>query len=50
MNRKSEKEPEMQTSREEQTRLAAYYLWEARGCRNGCDVEDWLEAEQSLEK
>lgn len=50
MSRKSEKGPETQMTREEEIRLAAYYLWEARGCRNGCDVEDWLEAEQGLEK
>jgi hypothetical protein len=23
----------------------AYELWEQRGCRQGCDLEDWLDAE-----
>ncbi|MCF8215834.1 MAG: DUF2934 domain-containing protein [Chlorobium sp.] len=35
-------------AKEEQIRLAAYFKWEERGCRQGTDVEDWIEAEDSL--
>ena len=28
----------------------AFELYEARGCQNGHDVEDWLQAEQELEE
>ena len=28
----------------------AFELYEARGCQNGHDVEDWLRAEQELEE
>jgi hypothetical protein len=34
-------------SRDEIARLA-YYFYEARGRRDGHDVEDWLSAEQEL--
>jgi hypothetical protein len=33
------------TSREAQIRELAFSLYEQRGRREGCDVEDWLEAE-----
>lgn len=26
----------------------AYHLYETRGRQNGCDIEDWLRAEQEL--
>lgn len=35
--------------REEEIRLAAYYLWKEKGENHGSDTEDWLEAEESLE-
>lgn len=35
-------------SREEEIRLAAYFKWEQKGRRHGSDVEDWLDAEDSL--
>ena len=28
----------------------AFELYEARGCQNGHDVEDWLQAEEELEE
>jgi hypothetical protein len=34
--------------REEEIRLAAYYLWKEKGENQGSDTEDWLEAEESL--
>ena len=37
-----------QEEREEQIRLAAYQLWEAKGKSHGSDKEDWAEAEDSL--
>ncbi len=35
--------------REEEIRLAAFYLWKEKGERHGSDVEDWLQAEAYLE-
>ncbi len=32
--------------RENNIRVAAYYCWEQRGRIHGCDVEDWIQAEQ----
>lgn len=37
-----------QREREEQIRLAAYKLWEAKGKQHGSDQEDWAEAESSI--
>jgi hypothetical protein len=28
--------------------LCAYHFYEKRGRQNGCDIEDWLRAEQEL--
>jgi Protein of unknown function (DUF2934) len=33
---------------EEQIRTRAYELYEARGCEEGHDQEDWLEAEAEI--
>ena len=33
---------------EQQIRLRAYELYEARGCCDGHDLEDWLEAEAEI--
>ena len=37
-------------SDERQERIAkrAYELYLERGCREGCDVEDWVDAEQEI--
>ncbi len=32
----------------DQVRRRAYELWIARGCRDGHDLEDWLDAEREL--
>ncbi len=34
--------------RDERVRLAAYYRWKEYGERDGCDLEDWCEAEKSI--
>ena len=33
---------------EEQIRLRAYMLYEARGCEPGLALDDWLQAEQEI--
>jgi hypothetical protein len=35
---------------EEQIRVAAYYRWVERGMCDGCDAEDWIEAEKQIRK
>ncbi|AOS83573.1 hypothetical protein BIU88_05085 [Chlorobaculum limnaeum] len=35
---------------EEQIRVAAYYRWVDRGMCDGCDAEDWIEAEKLFRK
>ena len=37
-----------EADREEQIRLRAYELYEARGRGDGHDLEDWLEAEAKI--
>ena len=36
--------------REEEIRLAAYYLWESEGCPEGRAVEHWAQAELLCQK
>ena len=38
------------TSREEQIRAAAYALFEQRGCGDGRDFDDWLQAEALVDR
>jgi len=33
---------------EEEIRVAAYYRWVERGMCDGCDEEDWIEAEKRM--
>jgi len=35
---------------EEDISKRAFELYEARGCQDGHDLEDWLQAEQELEE
>jgi Protein of unknown function (DUF2934) len=37
-----------EASHEEEVRRRAYELYQARGCREGHDLEDWLEAEAEI--
>jgi hypothetical protein len=41
-------EANAEASSEEQIRLRAYELYEARGREDGHDVEDWLQAEAEI--
>lgn len=36
--------------REDMVREAAYYYYEARGCVDGHELEDWLRAESDIER
>jgi len=38
----------VEADREEQIRMRAYELYEARGGEDGHDIEDWLEAEAEI--
>ncbi|PWW81539.1 hypothetical protein CR164_08985 [Prosthecochloris marina] len=49
-NETNEKQVMTQEQCEAQIRLAAYYLWQAKGEKHGSDVEDWLEAESAFAK
>ena len=39
-----------QEERQEEIRLAAYYLWIENGEQEGSDVENWLKAEAEIEE
>ena len=43
-----EEDPVQALPLEEQIRLRAYELYEARGCRPGLALDDWLQAEQEI--
>jgi hypothetical protein len=47
--RKSFETPLSTLIQEEDVARRAFELYEARGCQNGHDLEDWLQAEQELE-
>jgi len=36
--------------RQETIAVAAYYRWERRGCTPGCELDDWVAAEQEVER
>lgn len=44
----AEKAPNPTQTLEERIRHRAYALYQQRGCENGHDVEDWLQAEDEL--
>ncbi|TLU83854.1 MAG: DUF2934 domain-containing protein [Chlorobium sp.] len=46
-NEAVEKDPMTSVEREDQIRLAAYYIWKANGEPEGTDVQDWSQAEAS---
>jgi hypothetical protein len=41
-------ETQLRNANELLVRVRAYELWQARGCPDGSDLEDWLAAEQEL--
>ena len=50
-HRKTEKSESMTStgqSIEETIRARAYEIYLSKGCRDGCDIEDWLEAEREI--
>jgi hypothetical protein len=49
-NETVEPEAAVQEQQAEQIRLAAYYRWKEKGEPQGSEVEDWLEAEASVEE
>ncbi|MBC8011737.1 MAG: DUF2934 domain-containing protein [Burkholderiales bacterium] len=38
----------MKTPTQEEVAHAAHQIWQDKGCVDGCDVENWLEAEHLL--
>jgi hypothetical protein len=44
----SRPEGEIATPIEERIRIRAYEIWLQNGCRDGCDIEEWLEAEREV--
>ncbi len=44
----SHTDPARRAPTEEEIRLRAYEIFQARGCRHGHDLDDWLQAEREL--
>jgi hypothetical protein len=44
----NELEAQLKNASESLVRIRAYELWQARGCPNGSDQEDWFTAEQEF--
>jgi hypothetical protein len=40
--------PEIAALNPEEVRRRAYEIYVGRGCTNGCEMDDWLEAERQL--
>jgi hypothetical protein len=47
-NRERTPPNETPASSEDRIRIRAFEIWLHNGCRDGCDVEDWLQAEEQL--
>lgn len=47
---RSSKEVDFGQAREEMIRVAAYFLAERRGFSPGAELDDWLEAEASIDR
>lgn len=48
MSKQHDEKSASRLPREEQIRLAAYYIWKENGEKNGTDVACWLQAEERV--